>query len=185
MIMPIYIYGQPVLKRKADPIAKDFQGLNQLIVDMYETMYEAQGVGLAAPQIGHSIRLFVVDTTVMEDDEKDFKGMKQVFINAEKVEEDGALWEYEEGCLSIPQIRADVERPERIRLKFLNERFEPQDIVLTGVNARVVQHEYDHIEGILFTERIKPIKRRLIKRKLENLRKGIVDADYPVRIRRQ
>jgi len=184
MIMPIYIYGQPVLKRKADPITKDFEGLDELIADMWETMYEAQGVGLAAPQIGHSIRLFVVDTTVMEDDDKEFKGMKCVFINAEKIEEDGALWEYEEGCLSIPQIRADVERPERLRLQFLNENFESQDVVFTGVDARVIQHEYDHIEGILFTERIKPIKRRLIKRKLENLRKGIVEADYPVRIRR-
>jgi peptide deformylase len=120
----------------------------------------------------------------MEDDDRDFHGIKRVFINAEKIEEDGELWEYEEGCLSIPQIRADVERPERIHIRFQDEAFESHELVLEGVNARVVQHEYDHIEGILFTERIKPIKRRLIKRKLENLRKGIVDADYPVRIRR-
>jgi peptide deformylase len=184
MILPIYIYGQPVLKRKADVIGKDHEGLDELITNMWETMYEAQGVGLAAPQVGHSIRLFLVDTTIMEDDEKDFKGIKQVFINAEMIEEDGELWEYEEGCLSIPQIRADVERPGRIRLKFLNANFEPRDVVFEGVTARVIQHEYDHIEGVLFTERIKPIKRRLIKRKLENLRKGIVDADYPVRVRR-
>jgi peptide deformylase len=184
MILPIYIYGQPVLKRKAEVLNQDYEDLDELITNMWETMYEAQGVGLAAPQIGLPIRLFVVDTTIMEDDDRDFHGIKRVFINAEKIEEDGELWEYEEGCLSIPQIRADVERPERIHIRFQDEAFESHELVLEGVNARVVQHEYDHIEGILFTERIKPIKRRLIKRKLENLRKGIVDADYPVRIRR-
>lgn len=184
MILPIYIYGQPVLKRKADDIDSDYQGLENLITDMWETMYQAKGVGLAAPQIGRSIRLFVVDTTQLEDEEKDFKGIKQVFINARKIEEDGKLWEYEEGCLSIPQIRADVERPERIRLRYLDERFQEHDVTFDGISARVIQHEYDHIEGVLFTERIKPIKRRLVRRKLENLRKGILEADYPVRVAR-
>jgi peptide deformylase len=184
MILPIYIYGQPVLKRKADRIEPDFPGLETLVVDMWETMYQAKGVGLAAPQIGQSIRLFVVDTTQLEDEEKDFKGIKQVFINATKIEEVGEMWEYEEGCLSIPQIRADVERPEKIRLRFQDMLFQEHDVVFDGISARVIQHEYDHIEGILFTERIKPIKRRLVRRKLENLRKGILEADYPVRIAR-
>lgn len=185
MILPIYIYGQPVLKRKADNIEPSYEGLEALISDMWETMYVAKGVGLAAPQIGRSIRLFVVDTTQLENEERDFKGIKQVFINAQKVEEDGSLWEYEEGCLSIPQIRADVERPERIHLRFLDQSFVPHDITFDGINARVIQHEYDHIEGVLFTELIKPLKRRLVRRKLENLKKGIVDADYPVRIARR
>ncbi len=182
MILPIYIYGQPVLKRKADAIDSGYQGFTELIKDMWETMYQAKGVGLAAPQIGRSIRVFVVDTTQLEEEERDFKGIKQVFINAQKIEEGGELWEYEEGCLSIPQIRADVERPEKIHLRYLDETFHEHNIVFDGISARVIQHEYDHIEGVLFTERIKPIKRRLIKRKLENLRKGILEADYPVRI---
>lgn len=185
MILPIYIYGQPVLKKKADPIGTQEEDLDQLITDMWETMYEAKGVGLAAPQIGRSIRLFIVDTKQLEKEEEDFEGIKQVFINAEKIEEEGDLWEYEEGCLSIPQIRADVERPEKIHLRFLDEKFVEHDRVFEGIDARVIQHEYDHIEGILFTERIKPIKRRLVRRKLENLRKGIVDADYPVRVMRR
>lgn len=185
MILPIYIYGQPVLKQKAKPITPEFEELNELISNMWETMYQAKGVGLAAPQIGQSIRVFVVDTTQIDRDEEDFEGIKMIFINAEKIEEDGELWEYEEGCLSIPQITADIERPERIRLRYLDEHFVAHESVLDGINARVVQHEYDHIEGILFTERIKPIRRRLIRRKLENLRKGMVDADYPVRVLRK
>ncbi|HLF64405.1 MAG TPA: peptide deformylase [Saprospiraceae bacterium] len=185
MILPIYIYGQPILKKKAEVIEPGYENLETLISDMWETMYTAKGVGLAAPQIGRSIRLFVVDTTQLENEERDFKGIKQVFINARKVNEDGSFWEYEEGCLSIPQIRADVERPERIHLRFQDETFKGHDITFDGLTARVIQHEYDHIEGILFTELIKPIKRRLVRRKLENLRKGIVDVDYPVRVTRR
>ena len=181
MILPIYIYGQPVLKKQATDIAPDYEDLETLVTDMWETMYQAKGVGLAAPQIGRSIRLFVVDTTQLEDEDKDFKGIKQVFINAHKVDEDGGLWEYEEGCLSIPQIRADVERPERIHLRFQDEKFVEHDQVFDGITARVIQHEYDHIEGILFTELVKPVKRRMLRRKLDNMRKGIFEADYPVR----
>jgi peptide deformylase len=184
MILPIYVYGQPVLKRKASMISPGHEGLDTLIADMWETMYKAKGVGLAAPQIGQSIRLFVVDTSQLEDEEKDFRGIKQVFINAELIEESGAPWEYEEGCLSIPQIRADVERPEKIHLRYQDERFAWKDTLFDGINARVIQHEYDHIEGVLFVERIKPIKRRMVRRKLENVRKGILEADYPVRIPR-
>lgn len=185
MILPIYTYGQPVLRKKAAAIDQDYEDLATLIADMWETMYRAKGVGLAAPQIGRSIRLFVVDTTQLEDEERDFKGIKQVFINAEKVAEDGTLWEYEEGCLSIPKIRADIERPGMIRLRYLDEKFELHDEIFDGVTARVIQHEYDHIEGILFTERIKPIRRRLIRRKLDNLLKGDVEADYPVKALRR
>ena len=185
MILPIYIYGQPVLKRKAEAISPEYDGLGTLINDMWETMYKAKGVGLAAPQVGRSIRLFVVDTTQLEDEDKAFKGIKQVFINAHKIDEEGLPWEYEEGCLSIPQIRADVERPEKIHLRFQDENFEMKETVFDGMNARVIQHEYDHIEGILFIERIKPIKRRLVRRKLDNMRKGVLEADYPVRLPRR
>ncbi|NNF33414.1 MAG: peptide deformylase [Saprospiraceae bacterium] len=178
MILPIFAYGQPVLKKKALPIDKDYEGLSELIQDMWDTMYHADGVGLAAPQIGRSIRLFLVDTQqVMEDDDKE-KGIKKAFINAEIVEEDGNLWTYEEGCLSIPHIRGDVERLDTLTLKYMDEDFNEHIETFTGITGRVVQHEYDHLEGKLFTEKLKPLKRKLIKRKLEAIRKGNVKADY-------
>lgn len=178
MILPIFAYGQPVLKKKATPIDKDYEGLSDLIQDMWDTMYHAEGVGLAAPQIGQSIRLFIVDTQqVMEEGEEE-KGIKKAFINAEIVEEDGNLWTYEEGCLSIPNIRGDVERLETLTINYMDEEFNEHTDTFTGISARVVQHEYDHIEGKLFTEKLKPLKRKLIKRKLEAIRKGNVKADY-------
>ncbi len=181
MILPIYTYGQRVLKRVGKPIDRSYEGLDDLIANMWETMYNAKGVGLAAPQVGHSIRLFLADTTQLEEDEEDFVGMKSVFINAEKVEETGEDWEYEEGCLSIPDIRGDVKRPERLHLRYLDENFMPQEKVFDGINARVLQHEYDHIEGVLFTERLKPLKKRRVKRKLDEMRVGVVEADYAIR----
>lgn len=178
MILPVYAYGQPVLKKKGEEIDKDYPELEKLIENMWETMYEADGVGLAAPQIGRAIRLFIVDTVQIQDEGEEDKGIKMVFINAEKIEEAGNPWSYEEGCLSIPDVRGDVERPSQLKIRFQDENFETHEVVLTGMNARVVQHEYDHIEGILFTELLKPIKRRLIKRKLENIRKGKAKSDY-------
>lgn len=178
MILPIYAYGQPVLKKEGQPIDRDYPGLEQLIADMWETMYHAEGVGLAAPQIGHSIRLFVVDTMQMMKEGSDLVGIKKVFINAEIVDEEGAPWEYEEGCLSIPDIRGDVERLPRIRLQYLDEKFHSHDEVFDGMNARVIQHEYDHIDGILFVEHLKPLKRRLIQRRLQAIKEGKVQADY-------
>ena len=178
MILPIFAYGQPVLKKQALPVDDSYEGLQQLISDMWDTMYHAEGVGLAAPQIGRSIRMFMVDTKqVMDDGEKD-KGIKKVFINAEIVEESGKLWTYEEGCLSIPNIRGDVERLDSLTIKYFDEDFVEHIDTFDGINARVVQHEYDHIEGKLFTEKLKPLKRKLIKRKLEAIRKGNVKADY-------
>ena len=185
MILPIYIYGQPLLKKKAKPISRDLSGLDQLIVNMWETMYNAHGVGLAAPQIGKSIRLFIVDTEQLVDDEADHKGVKRVFINAQKVEESGDEWEYEEGCLSIPEIRGDVFRPERLVLRYLDTDWNEHEEVFEGINARVIQHEYDHIEGILFVEHLKPLKRRMIKRRLDSMRKGILNADYAVKLSRK
>lgn len=178
MILPIYGYGYPVLKKKTEPIGPEYPELSQLIENMWETMYEASGVGLAAPQIGLPIRLFVVDTIQTMEEGQEDRGIKKVFINAQKVAEAGDPWAYEEGCLSIPDIRGDVERLPQLRMRYQDENFEEREEVFIGINARVIQHEYDHIDGILFTEHLKPIKKRLIKRKLENIRKGKAKADY-------
>ena len=178
MILPIYAYGQPVLKKVAKAITPDYPDLAQLIADMWETMEEANGVGLAAPQIGKSIRLFVIDSIPMQDEGKEDEGIRQVFINAEILEEAGDDWSYGEGCLSIPDITGDVERPEEVTIRFQDENFATHTRTFTGMNARVIQHEYDHIEGILFTEMLKPLKRRLVKRKLEKIRKGDIELKY-------
>lgn len=181
MILPVYAYGQPILKRKAEEVVQDYEGLSDLLEDMWETMYHAQGVGLAAPQIGQSIRLFLVDTVqAMEEGEED-QGIKKVFINAQMLDEEGDFWAYEEGCLSIPHIRADVERQKKIKIKYYDENFKEFIEEYEGINARVIQHEYDHIEGKLFTEKLKPLKKKMINRKLEQIRKGKVKADYRLR----
>ncbi len=194
MILPVYAFGQPVLKKVAEDITPDYPNLQQVIEDMWETMYNAEGVGLAAPQVGLAIRLFVVDTHPKKDEDTEEKEekedatqppIKQVFINAQKVAENGDEWSFEEGCLSIPDIRGDVDRPARIHLRFLDENFQEQDMVFDGLNARVIQHEYDHIEGILFTERLKPIKKQLVKRKLEKIRRGEIKVDYKMKFARK
>lgn len=181
MILPIYAYGQPVLKKEAELIDKDYEELDKLIEDMWETMYNAKGIGLAAPQIGRSIRLFLVDTIQLKDPEQE--GFKKVFINAEIVEETGEKWAYEEGCLSIPKLTGDVERPETVTIRYHDEHFVEHTDTYDGMNARVIQHEYDHIDGILFTEKLKPLKRRLINRKLDAIRKGNVDVSYKMRFK--
>lgn len=181
MILPIYAFGQPVLKKIALPITPDYPGLQTLITDMWETMYHADGVGIAAPQIGLSIRLFVIDTEQIDRKNDTQKGFKRVFINAEKVEESGEPWNYEEGCLSVPHIRGDVERPDTIRLRWQDENFETHEETFNGINARVIQHEYDHIQGVLFTELLKPLKKRLVQRRLEDIRLGKVNTDYKMR----
>lgn len=184
MVLPIYAYGQPVLRKVAKPITPDYEGLEKLLEDMWETMYAANGVGLAAPQIGKAIRLFLVDSKQMMEEGEEDKGIKQVFINAEVLEEEGKPWPYEEGCLSIPDITGDVERPSTVRIRYQDEQFETHEITLTGLNARVVQHEYDHIEGKLFTEKLKPLKKKMIKRKLEKIRKGDVGVKYIMKFAR-
>lgn len=182
MILPIYAIGQPVLKKVGKPIDKDYPDLKELIENMWETMYNAEGVGLAAPQIGLPIRIFMVDTEQLDDGDGTGKnGMKQVFINAEKVEEAGKLWDYEEGCLSIPDIRGDVKRPAQIKLRYQDENFEEHEQVFTGMIARVIQHEYDHIDGILFTELLKPLKKRRVRRRIENIKKGDINPSYRMR----
>lgn len=187
MILPIYAYGQPVLKKVAEMITPDYPNLKELIDDMWETMYQADGVGLAAPQVGYSIRLFVIDSFPKEDDEKeekkelDYVPMKKVFINAQMLEESGKEWAFEEGCLSIPDIMGDVDRLDTIRLRYMDENFVEHEEVFDGLNGRVIQHEYDHLEGILFTERLKPLKKQLIKRKLEKIKTGQCKAEYKLK----
>lgn len=181
MILPIFAYGQPVLKQVTQEIDKDYPDLQELIENMWETMYHASGVGLAAPQIGLPIRIFVIDTIQIMDEGKEAEGLKQVFINAHKLEEVGEPWAYEEGCLSIPDVRGDVDRPPTLRLRWMDENFEPHEATFVGINARVIQHEYDHIDGVLFTEHLKPVKRRLVRRKLEDIRKGKVKIDYKMK----
>ncbi len=163
MILPIVAYGDPVLKQEAEDIEKDYPNLDKLLKDMFETMYNAAGVGLAAPQIGKSIRLFIVDAAPFaEDDEEDeypeAKDFKRVFINPEIVEESGDEWGFEEGCLSIPNIREEVYRQSDLYIEYYDEKFEFQKEKLSGITARIVQHEYDHIEGILFTDHLNPLK---------------------------
>ena len=181
MILPIFGYGQPVLKRIAEDIPADYPKLDQLIANMWETMYNAHGVGLAGPQVGLALRIFVIDTEQVKDDEKLDVGFKKVFLNARILEEEGTPWSYEEGCLSIPDIRGDVERSPTIRIRYQDEHFQWFEETYSGLNARVIQHEYDHIEGVLFTEKLKPLKKRLIKKKLEMIRTGQILPDYKMR----
>ena len=182
MILPIFAYGQPVLKKIAEDIAPDYPNLEDLISNMWDTMYDAHGVGIAAPQIGLSIRLFVIDTEQIEKEENpNHVGFKKVFINAHKIDEVGEKWSYEEGCLSIPNIRGEVMRQPRLKIRYLDENFVEHIEEFDGINARVIQHEYDHIDGVLFTDRLSPVKRTLIRNKLENIRRGKVNADYKMK----
>jgi len=185
MILPIIAYGDPVLRKKCINIDKNHTDLDKLIADMRETMENAQGVGLAAPQINKAIRLFIVDTRPFaEDDElsdeerKLLAGFNKVFINANITNEEGDEWSFNEGCLSIPNIREDVKRKDTITIEYLDENFKPHKETLNGLSARVVQHEYDHIEGVLFTDKLSSLKKKLVKKKLEKISKGKVKVDY-------
>ncbi|TNF49113.1 MAG: peptide deformylase [Bacteroidetes bacterium] len=191
MILPIVAYGDSVLKKEAEEIDKDFPDLKKLIEDMYETMYNAQGVGLAAPQIGKSIRLFIVDGSPFADDEDEdeepdpravgMEDFKKVFINPIIEEEEGEEWGFHEGCLSIPKIREEVFRKEKVHISYFNENWEFKEEVYDGYAARIIQHEYDHIDGILFTDHLSPLKRRLLNKKLQNISKGDISVDYKMK----
>lgn len=183
MILPIFAFGQPILTKKAEPITKDYPELYEMIDNMWETMYDASGIGLAAPQIGKAIRLFIVDTQQMKEKNKEESkvGIKKVFINPVILEESGNLWSYEEGCLSIPDIRGEVERKSCVKINYFNEQFEPIEEIFDGMEARVIQHEYDHIEGRLFIEYLSPAKKIILRGKLENIKKGKVSCDYKMR----
>ena len=178
MVLPIYAFGHSVLKKVGEDINTDYEGLSDLLDNMWETMYHADGVGLAAPQIGRAIRIFLVDTIQTMEEGEENKGIKTAFINARIVEESGEPWSYEEGCLSIPNIRGEVSRPESVTITWVDENWKEQKETFKGINARVIQHEYDHIEGHLFTEKLKPLKKKLISRKLEAIKKGNVKIHY-------
>jgi peptide deformylase len=180
MILPIIAYGDPVLRKVAEDIDPSYPGLQELIANMYETMYGAKGIGLAAPQVGLSIRLFIVDASSFEDDEQ-LREFKKVFINPVIKSESGNDWEFNEGCLSIPDIREDVERKEKIVISYLDEQFRPAEETYEGIAARIIQHEYDHIEGKLFTDRLSPLKKQLLKKKLEAISKGLVKPEYKMK----
>lgn len=188
MILPIVAYGDPVLRKVGEEIDANYPDLKELIANMKETMYNAQGVGLAAPQIGKAIRLFVIDASPFAEDEDlskeeqaSLKGFNKVFINAQIIEEEGNEWAFNEGCLSIPEVREDVFRQEKVTIEYQDEDFKTHRETLTGLAARVFQHEYDHIEGILFTDKLSSLKKRIIKKKLENISKGKINAGYRMR----
>jgi peptide deformylase len=184
MILPIVAYGDAVLKKVASPIESDqFDEVQVLIDSLFETMYHANGVGLAAPQVGKDIRLFIIDSTQMHDDDSG-KGFKLAFLNPEVLEESGPPFVYEEGCLSIPGIRGDVSRPSLLRIKWQGQDGQWQEQVFEGLDARVIQHEYDHIEGILFTDKLSSLRKQLIKGKLAEISKGNVEVDYRMRFPR-
>lgn len=178
MIYPIVAYGDPVLKKETRDIEEGDLDLKKLVADMFETMYQANGVGLAAPQIGKDIRLFVIDSIPIEEDEAEGQGIKKAFVNATIVEEVGESWAYEEGCLSIPGVREDVVRQEKLTLHYFDEDWNEHEEVFEGIQARIIQHEYDHVDGILFTDHLTGIKKRLLKKRLQNISKGKVDVEY-------
>lgn len=185
MIYPIVVYGDPVLRQRAQEIEKGTD-LTQLIQDMFETMYGAQGIGLAAPQIGKAIRLFIVDGTALKDDDddetngEDMTGFKKAFINPLILQEDGEAWEFEEGCLSIPNIREKVARKENLKIRYYDEQWNLKEEEYDGIKARIIQHEYDHIEGKLFIDYLTPLKKRMLKGKLNDISRGDVDTEYRI-----
>jgi peptide deformylase len=179
MIYPIVAYGDPVLRKVGAAVEKDYPQLNELIENMFETMYESHGVGLAAPQIGKAINLFIIDSSRFEDEK--YPNVKKVFINAEILEETGEKWDFEEGCLSIPHIRENVKRHEKLRIRYQDENFETHEETYDGIVARVIQHEYDHVKGVMFVDRLSELKKRLLKNKLINISKGGVRVDYKMR----
>lgn len=186
MILPVVAYGHPVLRKVCEDIDAGYPDLDKLIADMWATMYHTNGVGLAAPQINRPVRLFVVDTAQIvesfdEEDKRQYpdeKPIKQVFINAYKVADTGDLWAYNEGCLSIPKVREDIKRTRQVTIRYMDETFTEQEATFTGITGRVIQHEYDHIEGKLFIDYLAPLKKRLLKKKLDDISTGKVRVDY-------
>jgi len=182
MIYPVVVYGSPVLRKVAQEIDKDYPNLQEFIHDMWDTMYHSDGVGLAAPQVGKSVRLFVIDGSPFEEDDPKLKDFKKTFINAKILDKSEEEITMNEGCLSIPLLREDVVRPTKIRLEYLDENFVHHDEWFEGMAARIIQHEYDHTEGIMFTDKVAPIKKRLLKGKLQAISKGKFNVDYKVKL---
>lgn len=181
MIYPVTVFGDPILRKKAETITEDFKDLKGFIQNMFETMYTSDGVGLAAPQVGQSIRIFVMDSTTDEEEDEP-AGIKKAFINPEIIEIYGDKWVMNEGCLSVPEIREDVLRPEFVRIKYHDENFVEHEETFSGFTARVIQHEYDHLEGIMFVDYLNPLKKRILKSKLTAISKGKVIPKYRIKI---
>jgi peptide deformylase len=179
MVLPIYAYGQPVLKKRAEEVDPSDERLQEFISNMWDTMYHAGGVGLAAPQVGRSLRIFLVDTAQIEDDENE--GIKEVFINPEILEYSEDQGNYEEGCLSIPDVTGDVIRPNKVKVRYLNGDLEEREHWLGEMEARVFQHEFDHVEGVLFVEKLKPLRKKRVQKKLEKIKKGQISAKYKLK----
>ena len=185
MLLPIVAFGSPVLRKKCEEITPDYLELDTLLENMWETMYDSSGVGLAAPQINKAIRVFIIDTApFMEEGEED-DSIKKTFINATILEEEGEEWIFNEGCLSIPDVREDISRKPNITIKYQDENFEWNTDSFDGLTARVILHEYDHIDGILFTDKISPLRKRMIKGKLENISKGNIQVSYRMKFPRK
>ncbi|HTM65105.1 MAG TPA: peptide deformylase [Flavipsychrobacter sp.] len=186
MVLPVVAYGHPVLRKVCEDVTPDYPELKKLIADMWETMYHTNGVGIAAPQVNKAVRIFVIDTEQIvegfdDQDKRDYpneKPVKQAFINAHKIEETGKPWAYNEGCLSIPKVREDISRPSKVKLSYMDEDFQEHEAEFDGITARVILHEYDHIEGKLFIDYLPSLKKRLIKKKLEDITAGKVRVDY-------
>lgn len=180
MIYPVTVFGDPVLRKKAEPITPEFPDLKGFIQNMFDTMYNSDGVGLAAPQVGQAIRIFILDSIDHEDD--DLVGIKKAFVNPEILEKSGDEWLMNEGCLSLPEIREDVMRPESIRIKYLDEDLNEHEETYHGFTSRVIQHEYDHLEGIMFVDYLNPLKKRILKSKLTAISKGKVIPKYRIKV---
>jgi peptide deformylase len=181
MVFPIVAYGDPVLRKVAQEIDDSYPDLDKFINDMFETMYASSGVGLAAPQVGKSIRLFVVDAEPFADEEPNLSDFRKVFINPIIIEESGNEWSFNEGCLSIPKIREDIDRKDTIRIEYYDENWNLKEEVISGIAARIIQHEYDHLEGILFIDHISPLKKKMLQGKLNDISKGNIRVDYKMR----
>lgn len=180
MIYPVTVFGDPVLRKKAEPITKEFQDLKGFIQNMFDTMYNSDGVGLAAPQVGQAIRIFVIDSEI--DDEDELPGIKKAFINPEIIERSGDEWVMNEGCLSLPEIREDVLRPETVKIKYFDEEFNEYVETYSGFTSRVIQHEYDHLEGVMFVDYLNPLRKRILKSKLLAISKGKVIPKYRIKV---
>jgi peptide deformylase len=183
MIYPIVVAGHPVLRMKAEEIDKTYPDVEKLIADMFDTMYNSDGVGLAAPQIGKPIRLFVIDAKALAEDNPEMENFRKVFINPRILEESGEEWFFNEGCLSVPGVREDVSRKPIVKIRYLDQNWQQQEEVFEGVAARIIQHEHDHLEGILFTDKLSFLKKKMLKGKLADISKGKVDVDYKIRVR--
>lgn len=182
MILPIFVYGSPVLRKVSEDVPRDYPNLKSFVSDMWETMYKSDGVGLAAPQVGRNIRIFVIDGTAMEDDDQSMLDFKKAFVNPKIISREGDPWVFNEGCLSLPNIREDISRPEKITLEYFDEDFNFHREEFGGLKARIIQHEYDHLEGILLVDHISAIKRKLLAGKLNAISKGKVDVSYKIKV---